>query len=331
MIGLASSIYITYSLKYRRYTNLATCLKPSTGYPKNSLELSLHSILFIFFTFFRFFFTLKGCVWDVIQSQNWFVRILHDQILAILLSHDEVQDTPDNTPGIVHVQVKLVSELDRLEVLGSQDHVPAAVLDVVPGHVAEPEGVSPGEDALDRPLGQLARVVFQLVGQAGSSLSVQFLSPVKVSSKSRVPFIECLQVDKLNLIIRTQLCSIQFTPADQSNVVAKIPSSVSISHTSNLTILIGVNEGVLHVKFILFTIGPQHLLAEVVVDEGGLQGQVPRTVEAGALLLGRLGGCLRNSQQIKLCVVTFVKENLSTNFLNNNVPTVNTPACTHES
>ena len=99
-------------------------------------------------------------------------------------------------------------------------------------------------------------------------------------------------------------------PADQSNVVAKIPSSVSISHTSHLTILIGVNEGVLHVKFILFTIGPQHLLAEVVVDEGGLQGQVPRTVEARALLLGRLGGCLRNSQQIKLCVVTFVKENL---------------------
>ena len=55
-----------------------------------------------------------------------------------------------------------------------------AVLDVVPGHVPELEVVGPGQDTLDCPLGELAGVVLQLVGQHGPSLSVQLLSPVNL-------------------------------------------------------------------------------------------------------------------------------------------------------
>ena len=58
--------------------------------------------------------------------------------------------------------------------------MPGAVLHVVSGHVAELEVVRPSQDALDRPLGQLARVVLQLRGQTSSTLRVKLLSPVNL-------------------------------------------------------------------------------------------------------------------------------------------------------
>ena len=54
------------------------------------------------------------------------------------------------------------------------------------------------------------------------------------------------------------------------------------------------------------------------VDEGGLQGQVSRGVEAGALVLGRFGRRLADRQQIELCVVPLVQEDLVPNFLDDN-------------
>ena len=64
--------------------------------------------------------------------------------------------------------------------------MPGAVLDVVPRHVAELEIVGPCQDTLDRPLGQLAGVVLQLVGQHRAALRVQLLSPVDLRENSRV-------------------------------------------------------------------------------------------------------------------------------------------------
>ena len=61
--------------------------------------------------------------------------------------------------------------------------MPGAVLHVVSGHVAELEVVRPSEDTLDSPLGQLAGVVLQLVGQHGAALSVQLLPPVDLREK----------------------------------------------------------------------------------------------------------------------------------------------------
>ena len=110
--------------------------------------------------------------------------------------HDDVQDAPDHAPGVVHVQVDLGPELHGFELLRAQDDVPGAVLDTVPvtqgytavhvddddlpGDVSKLEVVRPSEDALDRPLGQLARVVLQLRGQTSSTLRVKLLSPVNL-------------------------------------------------------------------------------------------------------------------------------------------------------
>merc|ERR1719516_784379 len=87
------------------------------------------------------------------------------------------------------------------ELLRAQDHVSGAVLDAVSGHVSKLEVVRSSEDALNCPLGQLAGVILQLGGQTGSSLRVQLLSPVNVSSVSGVPLVESFQVDELRLVV----------------------------------------------------------------------------------------------------------------------------------
>ena len=62
------------------------------------------------------------------------------------------------------------------------------------------------------PLGQLAGVVLQLVGEAGAGLGAQLLSPVHVAAVARVPLVESLQVDKLGLVVGSLLGSVKLTP-----------------------------------------------------------------------------------------------------------------------
>ena len=114
-------------------------------------------------------------------------------------NQDVIDHQPDNTPGIVHAKVDLLAKLYRLELLGAKDDMPRAVLHIVPGHVPKLEVVSPGQDALDSPLGQLAGVVLQLIGEHSTTLGVQLLSPVHTTTVSGVPFVQSFQVDKLNL------------------------------------------------------------------------------------------------------------------------------------
>ena len=118
--------------------------------------------------------------------------------MSDLLSHDDVQDAPHDSPGVVHVQIDLRAKFNRFELLGAEDDVPRAVLHVVPGHVAKLEVVSPGQDALDGPLGQLACVVLQLVGQHRATLGVQLLPPVDATAASGIPLVQSFQVDKLD-------------------------------------------------------------------------------------------------------------------------------------
>ena len=68
--------------------------------------------------------------------------------MSHLLLHDNVQDAPDHAPGVVHVQVNLLPELHRLELLGAKDDVAGAVLDAVTSHIPELEVVSPGQNTL---------------------------------------------------------------------------------------------------------------------------------------------------------------------------------------
>ena len=110
-----------------------------------------------------------------------------------LLNHQ-----PDDTPCVVHAKVDLLAKLDGFELLSAEDHVPRAVLHIVPGHVTKLEVVCPGQDALDGPLGQLARIILQLVGQHGTALGVQLLPPIDAAAIAGIPLVQSFQVDKLD-------------------------------------------------------------------------------------------------------------------------------------
>ena len=76
-----------------------------------------------------------------------------------------------------------------------------AILHIVSGHVAELQVVGSSQDALDCPLGELASVVLQLVGEHRAALRVQLLAPVHSAAAPGVPLIQCFQVDELGLAI----------------------------------------------------------------------------------------------------------------------------------
>ena len=121
--------------------------------------------------------------------------------------------------------------------------MPRAVLHIVSGHVAELQVVSSSQDALDCPLGELASVVLQLVGEHRAALGVQLLAPVHSAAAPGVPLVQRFQVDELGLaigpletdkmMIRSGaselnrhaylLNSIQLTTADQIDIISKIP------------------------------------------------------------------------------------------------------------
>ena len=79
--------------------------------------------------------------------------------------------------------------------------MPRAVLHIVSGHVAELQVVSSSQDALDCPLGELASVVLQLVGEHCAALGVQLLAPVHSAAAPGVPLVQRFQVDELGLAI----------------------------------------------------------------------------------------------------------------------------------
>merc|ERR1711936_755712 len=74
-----------------------------------------------FLTLIGLILALEGAVRDVVQPDHWLVRVLHNQILAILLGHHQVKDTSDNTPRVVHAKVDLLAKLDGFELLRSKD------------------------------------------------------------------------------------------------------------------------------------------------------------------------------------------------------------------
>ena len=79
---------------------------------------------------------LEGVVGDVVEPDDGLVGVLDDEVLAVLLLHDEVDDAADDAPRVVHVQVDLGRELARLELLRAQNDVAGGVLHVEPGDVS---------------------------------------------------------------------------------------------------------------------------------------------------------------------------------------------------
>ncbi len=168
-----------------------------------------------------------------------------------------------------------------------------------PVDLPELEDVGPGQQRLYSPLGQLAGVVLELVGQDCAALHVELLPPVDAARVLRVPLVQRLDVHVESLVVGPEGDGVVLAARHQLDVVAQVPLAVAVAHAGDVALLVVFGEGVGLVELVRGLVRAlQHLLREVVVDEGGLKGQVARRVQAVALVLRRLGRSLANSQQI---------------------------------
>ena len=53
----------------------------------------------------------------------YLVRIFQDEIFAFLETETLIHDTAQYTPGVIHIQVDLCSQLTGFKLLGTKDHV----------------------------------------------------------------------------------------------------------------------------------------------------------------------------------------------------------------
>lgn len=67
----------------------------------------------------------------------YLVGILHDEVLPIRQLHADVDNAAQDTPGVVHAQVDLVSELHGPELLCAQNHVLGGVPHIDTRHIPE--------------------------------------------------------------------------------------------------------------------------------------------------------------------------------------------------
>jgi len=68
---------------------------------------------------------------------TYLVWIFHDQVFAFLEFQTDVNNTPQYTPSVVHVQVNLVGKLCGLKLLSTKDYMVGSVLLVVTRYISE--------------------------------------------------------------------------------------------------------------------------------------------------------------------------------------------------
>lgn len=99
--------------------------------------MSLKSTLKVFTVIFliRVLFALESVIGDIIQSNDGLVGVLDNQELAVLLLHDQIHDTSNHTPTIIHGQIDLSGKLGGFEVLRPQNDVSRRIFDIVSGNI----------------------------------------------------------------------------------------------------------------------------------------------------------------------------------------------------
>lgn len=75
----------------------------------------------------------------------------------------------------------------------------------------------------------------------------------------------------------------------------------------------------------------QDLLGEVVVNVRRFQSQIAWRVDAVPFFLWGFCGCFTDCQQVKIRIITLVKEEFIANALNNNIPGVHRAGTAHQS
>ena len=89
-------------------------------------------------------------------------------------------------------------------------------------------------------------------------------------------------------------------PCHQFDIRSKIPFPVSVTNAGNfLSFFFFDGKRIIFLKTVLLIlVGLQHLLGEIVVDEGGLQSQIPGRIQAAAFFLWWLCSGLTDSEKI---------------------------------
>jgi len=91
---------------------------------------------------------------------------------------EKVNDTPDHTPGVIHIERDLRGQFIRLELLHTQNNMLVSGADVDSGNKAELDHVRARQNRADGPLGQLAAIVLDLGSEHRTWLRIQLHSPV---------------------------------------------------------------------------------------------------------------------------------------------------------
>ena len=133
---------------------------------------------------------VEGVEGDRVEADDGLVRVLEEQVLALVEGEAEVDDVAEDPPGVRHLQVDLRRELARLLHVGAEDHVGVGLLDVGARDVAELDHVGVREDRLQRPLRQLVRVVLELGREDGAAHRVELLAPVDPAGELRVDLVQ---------------------------------------------------------------------------------------------------------------------------------------------
>lgn len=265
---------------------------------------------------------LERIVGNIVQPDHRLVRILHYQVLAVLLLHANVDDTSEDTPSVVHVEIDLRRELIRLVLLRAEDHVLAGVAYYGARHISEFQLIRAGQQCLHRPLGELARVIAQLVGQDRAALRVQLLPPLDPVGDLRVPLVQRLDRQELVLVVRALHHGVVLATGDQHDAVVEVPLAITVRHARHVALLLLGDERIALLELVARLVRLEHLLREIVIDEGRLEGEVARRVQRVAVVLRRFHARLVHGQQIELGIVALVEKQLVADLLDDDVPRV---------
>ena len=66
---------------------------------------------------------LKCILRDRVQAHDWLVGLLDNQVFALIQLEAEVNDSPDNAPAVLHVQVDLHGKVLGLAYLQVRSHI----------------------------------------------------------------------------------------------------------------------------------------------------------------------------------------------------------------
>ena len=65
---------------------------------------------------------LEGIFWDRVQSHDWLVGLLDNDVFAFIQLEAQVNDCSDNAPAVLHVQIDLHGKVFRLADLHTIKH-----------------------------------------------------------------------------------------------------------------------------------------------------------------------------------------------------------------